>query len=116
MSHRPRDDTVQLSAALCADEGEQSTRSRHDGGHGYPRRRPLRVLIVDDEQEPADALCAMIASWGHNARQLYDGASGLADAGAELPNVVILDIAMPGMDGYEMARQLRLRPSLDGCY
>jgi CheY-like chemotaxis protein len=81
-----------------------------------PSWRSLRVLIVDDEREVADALCLLVKSWGHNARQAYDGASGLLAAASLLPQVVLLDITMPGMDGYEVAGQLRLRPGLKGCF
>jgi len=78
--------------------------------------RSLRVLIVDDEPEVADGLCVLVASWGHNARPVYDGASSLLVAADLLPNVVLLDIAMPDMDGYEVAQQLRQRASLKGCF
>jgi DNA-binding response OmpR family regulator len=81
-----------------------------------PQTKSMRVLIVDDEQEAADALGVMVTSWGHDVRRFYDGATGLAGARAQLPNVALLDITMPGMDGYELARQLRLRSDLHGCY
>jgi CheY-like chemotaxis protein len=87
-----------------------------DNGNAQTRRRSMRVLIVDDEECVADALCALVSSWGHDVRKSYGGDSGLADAGRQLPQVVLLDIEMPGMDGYELARRLRLRADLRGCY
>jgi CheY-like chemotaxis protein len=76
----------------------------------------LRVLIVDDEPEVADGLCILVTSWGHDVRQVYDGTSSLQVAADLVPNVVLLDIAMPDMDGYEVARQLRHRADLKGCF
>jgi CheY-like chemotaxis protein len=87
-----------------------------DSGHEQLQHRSLRILVVDDERHVSDALCAMVTSWGHQGRTAYDGHSGLADAGRHRPNVVLLDIEMPGMDGYELARQLRLSSDLKGCY
>jgi CheY-like chemotaxis protein len=87
-----------------------------DSGHEQSQHRSLRSLVVDDERHVSDTLCAMVSSWGHQGRTSYDGHTGLADAGQHLPNVVLLDIEMPGMDGYELARQLRLSPDLQGCY
>jgi len=78
--------------------------------------RSMRVLIVDDEEEVAAALCAALSSWGHDVRKCSDGGSGLAIAGQQLPEVVLLDLEMPAMDGYELARRLRLRPDLRGSY
>ncbi len=92
-----------------------ATPARTNGGIDH-HRRSMRILIVDDEKEAADALCNIVTSWGHDVRRFYDGASGLDGARAQLPNVALLDISMPGMDGYELARQLRLRSDLHGCY
>jgi DNA-binding response OmpR family regulator len=78
--------------------------------------RSLRVLIVDDEQKAADSLCGVVRSWGHDARRSYDGASGLESALDHVPNVVLLALAMPGMDGYQLARRLRLHRGLKGCF
>jgi two-component system CheB/CheR fusion protein len=87
-----------------------------DNRHDQVQHRSLRILVVDDGQYVADALCTMFASWGHQARKCYDGATGLADADQHVPNVVVLDIEMPDMDGYELARRLRISADLHGCY
>jgi CheY-like chemotaxis protein len=81
-----------------------------------PALRSLRVLIVDDDQDTADSLSRLISSWGHDARGAYDGAACLELAAAHAPEVVLLAVAMLGMDGYELAQQLRLDARLKKCY
>jgi len=115
MSHDPRPDTIHFVDAHPQRVRESG--SAVDGiPAGGPAQRSLRVLIVDDEQEAADKLCAAVSSWGHEARRVYDGPSGLDAAADQLPNVVFFDVAMPGMDGYQMAQSLRRRASLRGCF
>jgi CheY-like chemotaxis protein len=115
MSHDPQPDTIPLVDALRQRGRDLRPAVQRDTVAG-PAQRSLRVLIVDDEQDAADTLCAAVGSWGHDARRVYDGPSGLDAAADQLPNVVFLDVAMPGMDGYEMARHLRRRASLRGCF
>jgi CheY-like chemotaxis protein len=79
-----------------------------------PRR--LRVLVVDDDQDATDGLVRLVRRWGHAARFAYDGRSGLRVAAAQHPDVVLLDIAMPIMDGYQVARQLRLDFVKKDCF
>ena len=71
-------------------------------------RRLLRVLVVDDEHDTADGLVRLVRRWGHAGRMAYDGPAALREAAAEHPDVVLLDVEMPRMDGCEVARQLRL--------
>ena len=78
------------------------------------RRLPHRVLIVDDNQEAADTLVQLIDCLGAEARSAYDGEQALRIAKAYLPTVALLDIGMPGMDGYELAAKLRAIPMLKG--
>jgi signal transduction histidine kinase len=75
-----------------------------------PSRAGCRVLIVDDNRDSADSLCTMLTLKGHEARVAYDGASALAAAEAMCPDAILLDIGLPGMDGYEVARRLLERP------
>jgi len=67
----------------------------------------LRILVVDDNPDAADSLAAMVRLWGHDACCAYDGASALGLAPGYGPDVVLLDIGLPGFDGYELARRLR---------
>jgi PAS domain S-box-containing protein len=66
-----------------------------------------RVLVVDDNVDGADSIGLLLKLGGHDVRVAYDGPTALLVAQAFLPEVVLLDIGMPGMDGYEVARQLR---------
>ena len=70
------------------------------------------VLVVDDLTESADTLAKILRSLGHDATSLYDGETAIEWILANHPDVVLLDIAMPGLDGYEVARRLRERHEL----
>ena len=70
----------------------------------------LKVLVVDDNKAAADVLAAALDVLGHAPRVAFDGQAALdALAGFE-PDLVILDIGLPGMDGFEVARAIRARP------
>lgn len=79
-----------------------ATADRHDP-------RPLRVLVVDDNPDAADALAEVVRLLGHDARVGYSGAAALAAVDAELPDVCLLDLTMPGIDGLELAGLIRAR-------
>jgi CheY-like chemotaxis protein len=66
-----------------------------------------RVLIVDDDHDTADSYAVLITLWGHETRKAYDGESVLQQALAFQPHVVMLDIGLPKLDGYDVARKLR---------
>ncbi len=68
---------------------------------------PLRVLIVDDNQDGADALARMFGLMGHHAEVAYGGIKALQLAAHLDPDLVFLDIGLPEIDGYELARRLR---------
>ena len=70
----------------------------------WPARR---VLVVDDNRDSADSLTQLLATLGHDVRTVYNGESAIAEAGRFHPNVVLLDLGMPGLDGLETARRLR---------
>lgn len=68
---------------------------------------PRRVLIVDDNQDAADMLAVMMGTWGQMTRVAHDGHAALK-AGTEFrPEIVLLDLGLPGLDGYETARRMR---------
>ena len=69
-----------------------------------------RVLIVDDHRDTADTLAEALSLSGYTARPAYDGPSALNIARSFRPDVAMLDIGMPVMDGYELARRLRAGP------
>lgn len=76
-------------------------------------RPPLRVLVVDDNRDAADSLCILLKMWGFEARAVYDGTAGLEAARAGAPDCLVLDINMPGLDGFALARAVRRQPGLE---
>lgn len=70
----------------------------------------LRILVVDDNRDSADCLSMLLDALGHVTRTVYDGEAALAAADSFSPEVVLLDIGLPGMSGYEICRRLRQRP------
>jgi PAS domain S-box-containing protein len=74
---------------------------------------PLRVLIVDDNRDAAESLARLLQMSGHDVLTVTNGAAAVAHAASTLPDAVLLDIGMPGMDGYEVARRLRELPGAD---
>jgi CheY-like chemotaxis protein len=93
---------------------ESPSRQTEAGGG----RRPAsglahqRVLVVDDNVDAADSLVMLLRLAGQEVRVAYDGATAVLIAQAFRPQVVFLDLGMPGMDGYDVARQLREDPEL----
>jgi CheY-like chemotaxis protein/anti-sigma regulatory factor (Ser/Thr protein kinase) len=77
----------------------------------YQRKR---VLIVDDDIDAADMLAQALQGAGHEVRQEHDGTSALVAAAQFQPDVVLLDLGLPGMGGLEVARRLRGYPQLAG--
>jgi two-component system CheB/CheR fusion protein len=77
-----------------------------------PSRPRLRVLIVDDCPDTTSSLTRLLQLWGYETRAAADGPAALALAAEFQPGVVLLDVGLPGMDGYEVARQLRRLPDL----
>jgi PAS domain S-box-containing protein len=69
-----------------------------------------RILVVDDNQDAAATLAMMLELEGHDARAAFNGADGLRIAEAARPDIAFLDLGMPGMDGFELARRLRALP------
>src|SRR4051812_41113548 len=79
----------------------------HKIGRIATGERPLRVLVVDDDPDAADTIATLASHWGHAVSRAYDGTAALQMAAAQHPDVVLLDIEMPRMDGRQVARQLR---------
>lgn len=69
--------------------------------------KPRRVLIVDDNTDAADSLCALLQLSGHIAKPVYRGHDALSEVLKFQPDVVLLDIGLPDLDGYEVARRAR---------
>jgi CheY-like chemotaxis protein/two-component sensor histidine kinase len=84
--------------------GQQTHQSPAPSGH--------RLLVVDDNQDAADSLAMLLRLQGHEVRVAFSGVAALEMTKTYTPDVVFLDIGMPGMDGYEVARRLRQQPAL----
>ncbi|MGZ5271554.1 MAG: ATP-binding protein [Ramlibacter sp.] len=84
------------------------------GGGSAPRRPPApvgpSVLVVDDNHDAADSLAYMLEMMGASTRVVYGGPDAVAAIDADVPALVLLDIGMPGMDGFEVARRLAHHP------
>ena len=76
---------------------------------------PCHVLVVDDNRDAADSMAVFLELAGFDTQVELDGARALDLAAASAPDVVLLDIGLPGLDGYEVARRLRTLPGGDRC-
>lgn len=89
--------------------GNRETPAPDSGGKIIPLSgKSFRILTVDDVAEIAQALAELLELWGHQTRTALDGPAALKTARAWHPEVILLNIGMPGMDGYQVARRLRL--------
>jgi CheY-like chemotaxis protein len=102
--------TIPLSAAAAvpADAPEVP---RHGSSSEH-----LDVLIVEDNADAAELLRALLESWGHCVRVARDGLAGVNSASNEVPHVGIVDIGLPGLNGYQVAEQLRANPETKSIY
>jgi DNA-binding response OmpR family regulator len=75
---------------------------------------PRRVFIVDDNADAADSLAELLRLDGHEAQAVHSPAEALAQLESFPPDIALLDIGLPDMDGFELARRLRERPALAG--
>src|SRR4051812_18430691 len=70
-----------------------------------------RILVVDDQRDIADSLTRLINVLGYEAKAIYDGREAVKLAAGFAPDLALIDIGMPGLDGYEVAKQLRRQPA-----
>jgi PAS domain S-box-containing protein len=85
-----------------ASPDQEASPGEREGG-----RPGRRVLVVDDNRDSAESIALLAEIWGHEVRTAHDGPSALEAAASSPPEVVLLDIGLPGMDGYEVARRFR---------
>ena len=83
--------------------------------HGLPAARALRILVVDDNVDAAAMLVMLLEASGHQVSVEHAARAGLARARAERPDVCLLDVGLPEMDGNELARCLRAQPETAGA-
>lgn len=80
----------------------------HEASNGVS---PRRVLVVDDNRDAADALSVLLTLHGHEVRTVFDGLEAVEAAASWEPEVILLDLGMPKLDGVEAARRIRARQS-----
>ncbi len=99
---------------LMSKEHRQRTEEENGGAPQEPvRSSGHRLLVVDDNRDAADSLAMLLRLQGHEVRVAHDGPAALEMVKGYCPALVFLDIGMPGMDGYEVARRLRQQPGLE---
>jgi CheY-like chemotaxis protein len=77
---------------------------------------PRKVLVVDDDREVTAALSEVLEMLGHQTREAHDGPTALRAAEEFAPDVILLDLKLPGMDGCEVAQRLRAMPASAGAF
>lgn len=93
-------------------DGEPAQEPSPPGEKTTPPELSLRVLVVDDNKDNSETLTVILKLWGYDVRQAEDGPTALDTALNYLPDVVLLDLGLPVMDGYEVARQIREQQTL----
>ena len=88
-------------------EGNTPTKPQSDAT-AAPKKR---ILVVDDHRDSAESLAMLLRLSGHDVRTARDGRQAIVEAEVYQPDLVLLDIGLPGLDGYEVARRLRSEPS-----
>lgn len=100
------------------DSNASSTLATHDDGafviaggqhSAVAVESPMRILVVDDYPETADTLASCLRMVGHDTRSVYNGRYAIGEACRFEPNVILMDIGMPGLNGLDAARELRER-------
>ena len=98
---------------LSAREPEKPEGREVADARQVPPSSGLRLLVVDDNQDAANSLAMLLRLQGHEVGVAHDGPAALDMVEVYRPEMVFLDIGMPGMDGYEVARRLRRQPGLE---
>jgi signal transduction histidine kinase len=99
---------IRLPLHGSADAGRGQ--EQEDAGKDFRRAAPRRILVADDNLDTRESLALLLSLEGHSVYTASDGQQTLERAEEYRPDVALLDIGMPGMDGYEVARRIRARP------
>jgi signal transduction histidine kinase len=100
---------IEVSLPLLHEQQDSAT-SMNTHGDTAAIEQTLRILIVDDNRDAAEALNVMLSAWGQTTRVAYDALAAIEIAGKFQPDVVLLDIGLPKLHGYDVARRLRDQP------
>jgi signal transduction histidine kinase len=91
----------------------EGSRAEGEGSQPFNATPKRRILVVDDNADAAESLGMLLKLEGHDVRVAHDGSGALAAVDADPPDIVFLDVGMPGMNGYEVAQRLRQRPDVE---
>jgi two-component system CheB/CheR fusion protein len=97
---------------LLPDVSPTAAAHEPDGGKRAKAVVTHRILVVDDNRDSADSLAMLLRLVGHDVHTAHDGRQALAVAARYRPDLVLLDIGLPGMNGFTVARHLRSQPEL----
>ncbi len=115
-SDRGSEFTVRLPLAAAKPEADKTQASAPPDNPERAQRAAnssLRILVVDDGHDAAQMLAMLLTSWRHEVEVAHDGPGAIEQALRFEPDVILLDIGLPLMDGYEVARRIRADPRLD---
>jgi CheY-like chemotaxis protein len=98
---------IRLPALQSAEDGTRKAEAADGSAHPTPGATHLKVLVVEDNVDSAEMMSFIMKLIGHEVRVAHDGPSALEAARAFQPHVVLCDIGLPGMNGYEVGAQLR---------
>jgi two-component system CheB/CheR fusion protein len=101
---------VRLPRTFAPEDFHPSVDVKAEKAPVNPAPPPRRVLIVDDNEDARQSLVLLVRSWGHEVADAADGPSAIARAEKFDPQTALLDIGMPGMNGYQLARHFRAVP------
>jgi len=73
-----------------------------------------RILVIEDQVDLRDVLCTLLTGSGYAVTEAADGQAGVEKAKSEPPDLILMDIQLPVMDGYEATRQIKAHPELKG--
>jgi two-component system CheB/CheR fusion protein len=78
------------------------------------KREGLKILIVDNNRDAVEGLQELLTLWGHEAKGVYSGLEAIVESPVFQPDMILMDIGLPGMNGFEACRRLHQEPSLEG--
>ena len=97
---------VRLPVARDAAARKRPTSDSEEGDAGPPARSH-RILVVDDNQDAANSLAMLLRMKGHDVRTAYDGLEAVDAAATHKPEIVLLDVGLPRLNGFDVARRIR---------
>jgi PAS domain S-box-containing protein len=102
---------TEVTIRLPAVSPRARSSARLAGPVDRPATHPARILVVDDNADAAESLVYLLRAAGHDVQMAHNGPSALQLAAVVQPHAVLLDIGLPGMNGYEVAERLRQQPA-----